>query len=77
MVVAFTEEVHMLRPAVADDIDPDDPPVAVRVELCDEEKSKHAVLGGYFTSPNGTCYHIPWPSGTESTSWGAIKGMYR
>jgi len=72
-VLPFITEVMFLRIAVADDVVPTNPPVAVRVAICDEDRTKMAVLGGWFCSPNG-CSGIP---GTESKSWGAIKSLYR
>ena len=74
-VVAFVNEFMILRIVTAEDVVPENPPVAVRVALCNEVRTKQAVLGGWFTSPNGTCWW-PWPGATESKSWGAIKSMY-
>ncbi len=48
------------------------PPFAPRVSMCDDPtRTIVAVLGGWFTGPNGTC-----DVGTEETTWGAIKEMY-
>jgi hypothetical protein len=71
-VVAFADVAMDMKIVVAEDINPENPPVAVRVTMCDEDRTKHAVLGGWFKTPNGTCN-----VGTEETSWGAIKEMYR
>jgi hypothetical protein len=71
-VVTFMDEPQMLRIATAEDIVPENPPVAVRVTICDVDRTKQAVLGGYFTSPNNTC-----STGTKEKSWGAIKEMYK
>ena len=54
------------------DINPSDPPVAPRVAICDDDKTIVAVLGGWFTTPDGSC-----DIGTEEKSWGAIKDMYK
>ncbi len=49
------------------------PPYAPRVSMCDDPaRTIVGVLGGWFTSPDGTCN-----VGTESKSWGAIKEMYK
>ena len=49
------------------------PPYAPRVAMCDEPaRTIVGVLGGYFTSPDGSC-----AVGTEEKTWGAIKEMYR
>ena len=74
-VVSFIDEVMYLMIVTAEDINPTNPPISVRVTICDEDRTKMAVLGGWFCSPNG-CSSGP-PPGTESSSWGAIKGMYR
>ena len=74
-VVSFINEVMYLWIVTAEDINPTNPPVSVRVAICDEDRTKMAVLGGWFCSPNG-CSGSP-PDGTESRSWGAIKSMYR
>ena len=71
-VVAFVDQAMDMKIVVAEDINPENPPVAVRVSICDEARTMHAVLGGWFKTPNGTCN-----VGTEETSWGAIKDMYR
>jgi len=71
-VVAFADVAMDMKVLVAEDIVPENPPVAVRVSICDDDRTKHAVLGGWFKTPNGTCN-----VGTEETSWGAIKEMYR
>jgi len=75
-VVAFVNESMFMRIVTAEDIVPENPPVAVRVALCDEVRTKQAVLGYWFTTPNGTCFWPPW-DGTESSSWGAIKSLYK
>ena len=75
-VIAFVNEIMILRIVTAEDVVTEDPPVAIRVALCDEVGTMQAVIGGYFTSPNGTCWNWPW-HGTESKSWGAIKSLYR
>ncbi len=46
-------------------------PFTPRVSICDETHSIVGVLGGWFTTPDGTC-----SVGTEETTWGAIKEMY-
>ena len=74
-VVAFVTEFMSLRIVTAEDLVPENPPVAVRVALCDEVGTMQAVLGYWFTTPNGTC-QWPW-NGTESKSWGAVKALYR
>lgn len=71
-VVVLVVEPMAFRIVVAEDIDPDNHPVEVRVVICDEDHSKVAVLGGWFTTPNNSCF-----TGTEETSWGAIKEMYK
>lgn len=43
-----------------------------QVAMCDETRTIVGVLGGYFTHPDGTC-----STGTEASSWGAIKELYR
>jgi len=49
------------------------PPYEPRVSMCDDPaRTIVGVLGGWFTSPDGTCN-----VGTESKSWGAIKEMYK
>jgi hypothetical protein len=48
------------------------PPYEPRVSMCDDPaRTIVGVLGGWFTSPDGTC-----SVGTETTTWGAIKNMY-
>lgn len=74
-VLSLVNEIMTLRIVAAEDVVPEDPPVEVRVALCDEDRTKQAVFGFWFTTPNGTC-HWPW-DGTESKSWGAIKGLYQ
>ena len=69
-VVAFTDQAMDMKIVVAEDVV--NPPFAVRVIMCDEARTKHGVLGGWFKTPNGTCN-----VGVEETSWGAIKEMYR
>lgn len=47
--------------------------VEPRVSMCDDpERTIVGVLGGWYSSPDGSCN-----VGTESKSWGAIKGMYK
>jgi hypothetical protein len=48
-------------------------PFAPRVSMCDDPaRTIVGVLGGYFTTPDGTCNIA-----TEEKTWGAIKDMYR
>jgi hypothetical protein len=47
------------------------PPFSPRVAICGLERPVVAVLGGWFSAPDGTCN-----VGTEEKSWGAIKEMY-
>ena len=48
-------------------------PFAPRVSMCDDpQRTIVGVLGGYFTTPDGTCN-----ISTEEKTWGAIKEMYR
>ena len=49
-----------------------EPPFAPIVARCDETRTIVGVLGGWFSSPEGSC-----STGTEETTWGAIKEMYR
>lgn len=42
------------------------------VAMCDDMRTLAPVLGGYFTAPDGSC-----DIGTEESSWGAIKSMYK
>lgn len=42
------------------------------VAMCDEMRTLVPILGGYFSAPEGSC-----EIGTEESSWGAIKNMYR
>jgi hypothetical protein len=70
-VVAFVDQPYDMWIALDEGIDPRNPPVSVRVTMCDSGRTKHGVLGGWFKSPNGTC-----SVGIEETTWGAIKGMY-
>lgn len=49
-----------------------DPPFTPTVAVCPDPRPLVTVLGGYFSSPDGTCNVA-----TQETSWGAIKGMYR
>ncbi len=49
------------------------PPFAPIVAMCnDPERTIVGVLGGWFTSPDGSC-----DLGTEETTWGGIKEMYK
>ncbi len=44
----------------------------VYISMCDEDRTMHEVLGGWFLFNEGACL-----TGTETTSWGAIKSIYR
>jgi hypothetical protein len=48
------------------------PPNAPRVAICDDLRTIVGVLGGWFSTPDGTC-----TIGTEEKTWGAIKEMYK
>lgn len=49
------------------------PPYDPRVAMCDDpERTIVGVLGGWFSTPDGTC-----TLGTEEKTWGAIKEMYK
>jgi len=64
---------YTFRVLTATDIPPViDPPYAPRVAICDEGRSLRAVLGGWYSTPDGTCN-----VGTEEKTWGAIKEMYK
>jgi hypothetical protein len=60
--------LHVLQPDVVPF-----PPFAPRVSMCDDPaRTIVGVLGGFFTTPDGTCNIA-----TEEKTWGAIKDMYR
>jgi hypothetical protein len=48
------------------------PPYDPKVTECDVARTVAPVLGGWFQAPNGSC-----SVGTEESSWGAIKEMYK
>jgi len=54
------------------DIHPNDPPFEPRVARCDLDKTLAGLLGGWFSTPDGSCN-----VGTEEKTWGAIKEMYK
>lgn len=73
MSVFVTVETPLQFMVVAStDINPTDPPIAPRVAICDEAHTIVAVLGGWYSTPDGSC-----DTGTEEKSWGAIKDMYK
>ncbi len=54
------------------DINPEEPVLSQRVAICDFDKTVVGVLGGWYSTPDGSCN-----VGTEEKTWGAIKEMYK